>query len=335
METYYLLLLIVISNLITYYKFDDISNFFGIFDKPDKNLKKHLKPVSLIGGTIILINFIIILILSKIFNISDLLFEDNYLILLLLLSLFFYMIGLFDDIKNLTPNKKLFIIIFYLLTITLIFPEIRIEEVKISFLNKIYFLNLFCSYIFIVLCFVLLLNAINMFDGINSQVLIFTLMIFFVFIYKGLMPFFFISLSICLIMLVILNFQNKVFLGDNGSYLISGIVGFMFIYQYKTFDKFIYGDQVFLILIIPAIDMLRLFFTRILNKKNPFQGDLNHLHHLVNNFVKNKNLTTLITSSLSFIPIFFLLAGVQSYYSLLITIFLYFLLLFILKVKFR
>ena len=174
-----------------------------------------------------------------------------------------------------------------------------------------------------------------MFDGINSQVLIFTLMIFFVFIYKGFMPLFFISLSICLIMLVILNFQNKVFLGDNGSYLISGIVGFMFIYQYKTFDKFIYGDQVFLILTIPAIDMLRLFISRILNKKNPFQGDLNHLHHIVNNFVKNKNLTTIMTTSICFIPMLFLMMEIQSYYSLMITIFLYFLILFIIKVKFK
>ena len=330
-----LLVLLFLFNLFIYFNFNYISNFFNFFDKPDRKLKKHLKPVSLIGGSIILVNFIIVLIYSRIFNISDLLIEDNYFILLLLLSLFFYMIGLFDDIKNLTPNKKLFIIIFYLSIITLIFPEIRIEEVKISFLNKIYFLNLFYSYIFIVLCFALLLNAINMFDGINSQVLIFTLMIFFVFIYKGFMPLFFISLSICLIMLVILNFQNKVFLGDNGSYLISGIVGFMFIYQYKTFDKFIYGDQVFLILTIPAIDMLRLFISRILNKKNPFQGDLNHLHHIVNNFVKNKNLTTIMTTSICFIPMLFLMIEIQSYYSLMITIFLYFLLLFILKVKFR
>ena len=330
-----LLVLLFLINLLIYLNFSYISNFFNFFDKPDRKLKKHLKPVSLMGGTIILVNLITILVLSRILNISDILIKDNYLILLLSLSLFFYAIGLLDDIKNLTPNKKLLLIIFYLSVITLIFPEIRIEEVKISFLNKIYFLNFFYSYIFIILCFSLLLNSINMFDGINSQVLIFTLMIFFVFIYKGFMPLFFISLSICLIMLSILNFQNKVFLGDNGSYLIGGIMGFIFIYQYKTFDKFIYGDQVFLMLIIPAIDMLRLFVTRILNKKNPFQGDLNHLHHIVNDFVKNKNLTTLITSSLSFIPIFFLLAGVQSYYSLLITIFLYFLLLFILKVKFR
>lgn len=330
-----LLISLLLINLIIYLNFNYISNFFNFFDRPDKQLKKHQKPVSLMGGSIVLVNLIIILILSKILDISDILIDENYLVLLLLLSIFFYLIGLFDDLKNLTPKVKLLSIIFFLSIIILLFPEIRIQQIKISFLNKIYFLNFFYSYIFIILCFSLLINAINMFDGINSQVLIFTLMVFLVFIYRGFMPLFFISLSICLFVLTILNLQNRVFLGDNGSYLISGIIGFMFIYQYKTFDKFIYGDQVFVILTIPSIDMLRLFITRVLDKKNPFKGDLNHLHHIVNNFVKNKNLTVVVTSSICFIPIFLLLIGFETYYSLLITILIYFFLLLICKVKFR
>jgi hypothetical protein len=32
---------------------------------------------------------------------------------------------------------------------------------------------------------------------------------------------------------------------------------------------------------IPGIDMFRLFCLRLYNKKNPFKGDLNHLHHLL------------------------------------------------------
>ena len=32
---------------------------------------------------------------------------------------------------------------------------------------------------------------------------------------------------------------------------------------------------------IPGLDMLRLFLSRIINKKNPFFGDLNHFHHLL------------------------------------------------------
>ena len=32
---------------------------------------------------------------------------------------------------------------------------------------------------------------------------------------------------------------------------------------------------------IPGLDMFRLFLVRIINKKNPFAGDLNHFHHLL------------------------------------------------------
>jgi hypothetical protein len=32
---------------------------------------------------------------------------------------------------------------------------------------------------------------------------------------------------------------------------------------------------------LPGIDMLRLFYIRLKNKKNPFYGDRNHFHHLL------------------------------------------------------
>ena len=90
--------------------------------------------------------------------------------------------------------------------------------------------------------------------------------------------------------MAILNYKNKVFLGDGGAYLISVIIGCTFIYQYNSFDNFFFGDEVFVLLMIPSIDMLRLFILRIINKKHPFKGDLNHLHHVVNEYTKNKNL---------------------------------------------
>ena len=45
---------------------------------------------------------------------------------------------------------------------------------------------------------------------------------------------------------------------------------------------------------VPGIDMLRLFMTRIYNKKNPFKGDLNHLHHLLKNKFNNLLKTNLM-----------------------------------------
>ena len=54
---------------------------------------------------------------------------------------------------------------------------------------------------------------------------------------------------------------------------------------------------------IPGIDMLRLFIFRIKNKKNPFSGDNNHIHHLLLKFHKNNNdLAILSTLLILFTP---------------------------------
>ena len=84
---------------------------------------------------------------------------------------------------------------------------------------------------------------------------------------------------------------------------------------------------------IPSIDMLRLFILRIINKKNPFKGDLNHLHHIVNKYTKNKNLTVVITFILSMIPVMLLFLNIQTYNILIICLIIYFTLILYLRKK--
>jgi UDP-N-acetylmuramyl pentapeptide phosphotransferase/UDP-N-acetylglucosamine-1-phosphate transferase len=80
---------------------------------------------------------------------------------------------------------------------------------------------------------------------------------------------------------LILNFCNKVFLGDGGSLLIAFVIGYFTISLYnKNYFK---SDDIIILMIVPGFDMFRLFLVRILNKRNPFKGDLNHLHHLLKN----------------------------------------------------
>ena len=172
-----------------------------------------------------------------------------------------------------------------------------------------------------------------MFDGINLQLILFTILIFLIFIFKGFAPIFFILLLICLIFLAFLNYKNKVFLGDGGSYLISSIIGSTFIHQYDSFQNFFYGDEIFIILLIPAFDMLRLFIVRIVNKKNPFKGDLNHLHHIVNRFTKNPTLTVLITTFLFILPSILLFLKLQTYLILILSILFYYLIILFFKLK--
>ena len=333
METFFFSIFLIIFNYIIYIKFEAISKKLVFFDKPDGKLKKHLQPISLIGGLIILLNMYLIIFFFKIFNYENTIFIDNFLIFFILVTTLFYLIGLVDDLKNLSPNKKLFYIILSILLATYLFPDFKIEIVKISFLEKFYYLNYSSSTIFIILAFALIANAMNMFDGINLQLIIFTIFMFILFILKGFDSMFFILLLISLINLSLLNYQNKVFLGDSGSYLISAILGCTFIYQYKNFSNFFFGDEVFIIMLIPAIDMLRLFVIRIINNKNPFKGDLNHLHHLVNNLIKNKNLTVIVTILLCMVPSIFLFLNLSSYVIFILTIVIYFTLITYLRYK--
>ena len=75
----------------------------------------------------------------------------------------------------------------------------HLEHIKISFLNNIYSFEY--SFIFLILSFALLANAINMFDGINLQLLLFSIFLFLIFILKGIIPLFFTLLIIPLIFL--------------------------------------------------------------------------------------------------------------------------------------
>ena len=321
MSVFFLTILIILFNLIFYLKFNVISNF-TFFDKPDGKLKRHSNPTSLIGGLVILINLYLIIFFLILLDIDNSIFKNNFLNAIIILSTLFYLVGLIDDLKNLTPNIKLLSLILSIFFVAYLFPEINLELIKISFLKKTYYFNEY-SFFFTTLSFLLLANAINMFDGINLQIILFCLFIFVVFIIKGFLPFFFILLSISFIFLGLLNFKNKVFIGDGGCYLISALLGCSFIYQDQNYENFLFGDEIFIILLIPAIDMLRLFISRIICRKHPFKGDLNHLHHKVDNYIKNKNLTVLITICLCVFPSFLMILEFKTYYILIINLIIY------------
>ena len=321
MSVFFLTILIILFNLIFYLKFNVISKF-TFLDKPDGKLKRHSNPTSLIGGLVILINLYLIFFFLMLLDIDNSIFKNNFLNAIIILSTLFYLVGLIDDLKNLSPNIKLLSLILSIFFVAYLFPEINLELIKISFLKKTYYFNEY-SFFFTILSFLLLANAINMFDGINLQIILFCLFIFIVFIIKGFLPLFFILLSISFIFLGLLNFKNKVFIGDGGCYLISALVGCSFIYQYQNYENFLFGDEIFIILLIPAIDMLRLFISRIICKKHPFKGDLNHLHHKVDNYVKNKNLTVFITICLCVFPSFLMILELKTYYILIINLIIY------------
>ena len=85
--------------------------------------------------------------------------------------------------------------------------------------------------------------------------------------------------------------------------------------------------------IINSAIVLRLFIFRLLNKKNPFKGDLNHLHHLINNYTNNTNKTLMISAGLFILPYMLLINNFRTYNILFFTCLVYFCLITFLRFK--
>ena len=279
-----LIFILIISNflLVTYY--GKISRLINIYDKPDYKRKIHKYKTPLLGGLIFFVNLVIYIFLLAInyIPIENIFFNNkDEFIFFILVAFVLFIIGLYDDKKQLSPNIKLLSVLFCILSLMMFNEEILITEVHFSFINKVIHLGNF-SYFFTGLCFLLFINACNMFDGINLQSSTFFLVcvLFQYFITGG--NNFILFLILPLISIIILNSTGKIFIGDGGIYLFSYIIGYLFIKLYNH-RIIINSDTIFLIMMLPGFDLLRLFIERIYKKKHPFSPDKFHIHHLLYN----------------------------------------------------
>ena len=136
MELLLLSISIIIFNLFIFLKFENISKNFIFFDRPDGKLKKHKNPTSLIGGLIILLNLYLIIFFLKILAFDNIIFEDNFSYVILILGTIFFIIGFIDDLKNLSPNIKLISIITSVFLISIFFSRNKIGTYKDIFFKK-------------------------------------------------------------------------------------------------------------------------------------------------------------------------------------------------------
>ena len=302
-------LIFILLNIIIFFNIKKVSKIVNIFDVPDKKLKTHRKKTPLIGGTILLINILLLIAYQLVFFEEFLFFEKDHFkikdvasILILILS--FYFLGFYDDKYNLNPLKKIFLsIIFIIISITLN-KELLIVNFSLSFYDSKIFLENF-SMIFTIFCFVILMNSLNFYDGINGQSCIYFLIAFSYLLISTKKYEFYFFVIIILIFLLILNLMNLLFLGDNGIYILSIILSVALIYEHNVYGNIIFADEIFIVLFLPGLDLLRLTISRLMKGNNPFYGDRNHIHHLLNQKLSLLN-TNLILLILGILPIIFL-----------------------------
>ena len=313
------------SFLILFFVFilrNEICSKLKLVDYPnDKSV--HREKALLFGGIFLIsslfLNIIILILTNK--------FQNNFFNFFLILSFFF--VALIDDIKNLNPNLRIILSIIICFIGISLDSELKINNLFFFYSDSIYLNNnSFFNYVLSILCILLFLNAFNFIDGINGLASTVGLSFFLYLIIKNplilnLYYFFIISL----LFFLFINTKYKVFLGDSGNYLISICIAMILLKENSDQPTLYYAEEIFLLLLIPGLDMLRLFIVRIFNKNNPFKGDHNHLHHRL--FDKFGNLkTVLIYLVIINLPIYIFFISQEFLYSLIfISITTYFILL--------
>ena len=294
----------IIINILIFLHNEKIASLLKLYDKPDNIRKIHKLDVPLTGGIIVLLNvFIIIFFLfvnSSYLEKIEIFKDQQDLIIFLLSIILFFLIGFFDDKYEISANKKFLTMIIFLIPIVIFSEDLLISHIRLSFIEAEYTLPSFVSIFWTILCFLLFINATNMLDGINYQTGLFSIYICIFFLINNYFTILFIIIIIALLSFLVLNHKNKAFLGDNGSYLLAFLFSYFFIKFYNQ-EIHVDSDHIFLIMIIPGIDLIRLFITRIFNGYHPFRPDRNHFHHIL---LKKYNLVTtnLIVQSLIIIP---------------------------------
>jgi|688.fasta_scaffold57949_5 UDP-GlcNAc:undecaprenyl-phosphate GlcNAc-1-phosphate transferase len=280
-----ILLLVFFFNLFLMIFSNRISKIYNLFDKPDFVRKIHKLPVPLLGGLFLILNLLLIIFINKYIF---LVFTNNYfseyeLLVFLCLCLFFYLLGFYDDKRNLSANYKLLMMAIAILLLIFTDKDLLIENLIFSFSENNFNLGIF-SYFVTLLCFLLFINAFNMLDGINGQSASYLIFIFLILILKNVLVLFSTLMIINLFFFLILNFKNKAYLGDSGTLLAGYLISYIFVKNYNiNINKDFFVDEIFLIMSIPGYELLRLAIKRILEKKHPFKGDQSHIHHLLCN----------------------------------------------------
>lgn len=274
-----LLLFNTIFLILFYLNSKRLSLALGLYKKTNKT--------PIVGGLGIYLFFLIQLSYLLLFGEK---LDLHDILIIVVISLIFF-IGIIDDIINLDYKIRLSSIFIILIIFLNLENSFLIKYLYFETLNLTFFIGN-ASYIITPLFIILFLNSMNMADGINGNsgtIFLTYFIIFYIMGNENIESLLLILIPI--IIFLIFNMNNKLYLGDSGIYLLSTMISFYIIKEYNFDSKEFTCEKIFLVLMVPGIDMFRVFCVRIFNKKNPFKGDLNHLHHLlVNKFNISKSL---------------------------------------------
>lgn len=248
---------------------------------------------------------------------SLIVFSEFGMIFQISISLLFFL-GLLSDANYLYKPKLRLFYQFIILAVFVLSLKVEVLPTRIDFIDN-NFQNSFFSYFFSVFCLLVLINGSNFIDGLNGLLLGYIILLF-LFVIKleimsltGINLDFFYQFIFILILILILNFCNFLFLGDNGSYTLSFLVGYYLIVIYNE-SSLVSPYFIILLLWYPCFENLFSIIRKNISKNDPLNADNKHLHHYLYVFLKGKfktsklcanNFTSVIINSFNFVIFYF------------------------------
>ena len=297
----YFYIILISLNLLILKLIIFLSKNYQLYDLPN-NRKLHTKPTSYLGGFLFFVsNFAYILYFKTfIFESHFLIYNLSHIFSLIFISSFIFLTGLLDDKVDLNPLKKTIILVILISSSVMTDGDFLIKKLNFELIEKEFFLKNF-SLFFTILCVYIFINASNMFDGADLQLGLYFGVIIIYLYFKSSFLNIFAPLIIPLIIFLFANFKKICFMGNNGSHFLSYILS-IFIIKFYNLGILKTVEEVIIIMLIPGLDLIRLFINRVLNNKKFFESDLNHIHHILTRS-KNKYLVQLIILIFNISPI--------------------------------
>ncbi len=279
-----------------------IAKINKLFDIPDER-KTHTYPISSLGGVGIITGLAISLLLVSDFTLGN--SEFQYY-----LACFFiiFILGVIDDIFVLHPLKKVF---GQLVVASILTAKTHLLISNLEGLAGVLEMNGTFSYIVSFFTIILVINSFNLIDGVDglagSLGLISSLSFGLFFYINNNIPFAVLgfTMSGSLLAFLCYNFPPaKIFMGDSGSMMIGLVNAILFIKFVQTAGSataYPVSSSIgigFCFIIIPLLDVLRVFIIRLTKGVSPFAPDRNHLHHLLlNRGLSHTSVTILLSVS--------------------------------------
>lgn len=247
------------------------------FSEHKKLLISNLNSPPLCGG-------VIIFVCSLIFF--------NELSLLKIFSFAILVVGILSDANKINSPKTRILLQFLIISFYIFLIDLNIKDLRVEYLNNLLSIK-YISIIFTAFCFLILINGTNFLDGLNTLVVGYYILVLSILIlvsskFDLILNQNIFFLLIILIVIYFLNFFEKIYLGDSGSYLLSFFVAF-FVLDFSYNNSLVSPYFIGLLLWYPAFENLFSILRRSSFKERVYMADQLHLHQLIYKYFVKKN----------------------------------------------